>query len=232
MLPDRRATPWVLATLAGTALVAAAQEHTLLASISTTLALAVLAAWGAQVPLDAIRERRRVDKEARSKELFELFAELFNMELSDGEHGRPDAEVKGRYGKLREQLLLHGDADVITAYNRWQSIGWLETAQRDGGAAYLQMEQLVRALRASIGHDDRRVAEGNLLSLILTPKAKEEMRRRTILIQRSVRRRKMKRGARWVVLICAGLVTWWLVGWPTMDTLNEILGAMTNGESP
>lgn len=129
----------------------------------------------AVVGLFGVLWQQRRSEEARLREahrnrMTPVYDDLLKMFLDNlGSGGGIDAEAEDFMKDLKgRQLLLGASTEMIRAFNDWQRS--TVTAQADGNpmSAIFAWEDLLRAIRRDLGHNDADLQRGELLRVFIT----------------------------------------------------------------
>lgn len=129
----------------------------------------------AVVGLFGVLWQQRRSEEARLREahrnrMTPVYDDLLKMFLDNlGSGGGIDAEAEDFMKDLKgRQLLLGASTEMIRAFNDWQRS--TATAQADSNAmsAIFAWEDLLRAIRRDLGHNDADLQRGELLRVFIT----------------------------------------------------------------
>lgn len=166
--------PWLVIVSGACLSMGLAWGQDTLPTIILGLTVAALAYHGARAPLYSVRERNEAEARNKRAELCEepvgKIIDLLDEMLASG--GRvPNREVLKRAKVIRKLLLGKADAKLL--------IAWDQFLERTGGnqsaiEAVMAGEDLFRALRKSIGHDDTELPFGFVTSIYLNPEDKRK----------------------------------------------------------
>ena len=168
------ALPW-LVIVSGACLSAwLAWDQDTLPAIILGLTVASLAFYGARAPLYSVRERNEAEARNKRAELCgepvkEIFDLLDKMLASEGRVS--NREILKRVKRIRKLLIVKADAELL--------ISWEEFIEATGGnQSEIEIikagEDLYRALRKSIGHDDSKLPFGLVTAIYLKPEDKHK----------------------------------------------------------
>ena len=164
--------------------------NTGLSAIATTLAGLCVAMLAAREPLKAIEARNKAAMRRSANALYAEIAGMFEIFLRGG----LAKDHKETFEAINRKLMLHGDAQVINAFADFTAPKTIARMERQPYTGMLEVEKLYRALRASVGFDDRALPAGRIIGLYLDMDAKAKLRRELSIAR-------WKRGVRVVGLI-------------------------------
>jgi hypothetical protein len=89
-------------------------------------------------------------------------------QLSDEAGEEPSEDLLNFMKDLkRRQLLLSAPSNMIQAFNKWELETGAAQARSDQVAAVFAWEEMLRAIRRDLGHDDPDLPRGELLRVFL-----------------------------------------------------------------
>jgi hypothetical protein len=84
---------------------------------------------------------------------------------------KPDEEREAFFKELSTNLILHGPTQVVMAWNAWQ-----RAVDPAGPATFIAWEDVLRAIRQDLGHDNSALQRGDLLRLFVNEDDDDESR--------------------------------------------------------
>jgi hypothetical protein len=119
------------------------------------------------------QQRRSEDarlREAHRNRMTPVYDDLVKMFLGSlGSGGGIDAEAEDFMKDLKgRQLLLGASTEMIQAFNDWQRSAVVAQEADDSMAAIYAYEDLLRAIRRDLGHNDAELRRGELLRVFIT----------------------------------------------------------------
>ena len=166
--------PWLVIVSGACLSIWLAWGQDTLPAIILGLTVASLAFHGARAPLYSVRERNEAEARNKRAELCEepvrkIFDLLDKMLASEGKVS--DREVLKSVKIIRKLLIVKADAELLIAWDRFnEAIGH----NRSEIEVIKASEDLFRALRKSIGHDDRELPFGFVTAIYLKPEDKHK----------------------------------------------------------
>lgn len=169
-----KAFPWILIVSGAGLSIFMAWEQDTLPAIVLGLTVALFAYCGARAPLYSVRERNEIEARNKRAELCEepvreIFDLLDRMISSKG--NVPERGIVKSVEKIRKLLIVKADADLIMA---WEQFLKLTGENRSELEVIRAGEDLFRALRRSIGHDDSKLPFGLVTAIYLKPEDKHK----------------------------------------------------------
>lgn len=117
-----------------------------------------------QAEMARVREAHRDRMGPIYDKLLGVMAKLFT---SEGRPLGPEDQTFFRDLKAKE-LMLGASSEMIRAYNAWQRDTMKANDEGNNGAAILAYEDLIRAIRRDLGHDDTGLPPRELLEVFMT----------------------------------------------------------------
>lgn len=135
----------------------------------TAVILAIVAQYYAGVR--AIQASHFPEKRAAYKLLFDL---LFDL-VKAIKVGKPmsDQKLASKLLEFNKQLMIWGSYDTIEALRKFEGI----SGQKDVSAKEINfvVDDLLKAARKDLGHDDSAVPEGGIVALLLDAEGREQL---------------------------------------------------------
>lgn len=99
-----------------------------------------------------------------------VYDDLLKMFLANvGSGGGMDADAEDFMKDLKgRQLLLGASTEMLRAFNDWQRSTVTAQGEVDAMAAIFAWEDLLRAIRRDLGHNDADLQRGELLRVFIT----------------------------------------------------------------
>ena len=167
-----QAIGWVLVVgLGGLALWAFIEAVQAEPAIVGSIATAALAAAG------VVWQQRRVESErlaeARRKRMAPMYESLLGFVMKGGHNGpsgEPPEDLATFMKDLKgRQLLLGASSEMIQAFNRWQADTQAAEKSKDQVLGAVEAyEDLLRAIRKDLGHDDSKLPKWDLLRIFIS----------------------------------------------------------------
>jgi hypothetical protein len=138
------------------------KEPALVGSLLTAASAVVAVGWSRNL------DRKAEAEQARREQMWPRYAELIERVRTATEEQDPEESAKF-WKDLATALILYAPPAVIDAQLRlsrhFLAIADPTVPERE---AMLLLDRLYRAIRADLGHDDKKLAQGNLLRLYIT----------------------------------------------------------------
>lgn len=134
--------------------------------------VAGLAALGG-ILLSQYMARRATVAEDIRKQKVEVYKEFLTFAFrlfqgtSDKGEELSEAEIQGFFWGWTPKLLMWGPDPVVNTYVAWKNI-YTENTNINPATAVIAFEQLLFALRADVGHLNKGLEQGDILSLFIT----------------------------------------------------------------
>jgi hypothetical protein len=159
---------WIVAlAIAGLAIWAFVEAVRAEPAVVGSVATAVVGVYGV-VWQQRQAERSRL-REAHRDRMTPVYDDLLKLVLqSMDQHRRSEAKAENFMRDLKaRQLLLGASSEMIRAFNEWEAATEAARKAKDDIAAVLAWEDLLRAIRADLGHDDSDLGRGELLRVFM-----------------------------------------------------------------
>lgn len=113
-------------------------------------------------------ERSRL-REAHRNRMTPVYDDLLKLVLqSMDKRRRSEAKTETFMRDLKgRQLLLGASSEMIRAFNQWEAATEAAHKAKDDMAAVFAWEDLLRAIRTDLGHDDSDLDRGELLRIFM-----------------------------------------------------------------
>lgn len=108
-------------------------------------------------------------REAHRGRMMPVYHELLKLVWEQaGQNREPSEEVVEFMRDLKSrQLVLGAPKDMIQAFNRWEREAKVAQENGDNVALVVAWEDLLRAMRRDLGHDDSDLSQGELMRVFI-----------------------------------------------------------------
>ncbi|WP_339322142.1 hypothetical protein [Paenibacillus sp. FSL W8-0194] len=130
----------------------------------TTFIVAVMT-----ITLGKYLERRMIiDKEMREKKI-PVYNELidFMFDLMDNPHSKTPVEMNDFIKDFTKKILVWGSDEVIIQWSNYRNISKRKEEANDPNIILKELEKLLLTIRKDVGHKNKNLKEGILLSMFL-----------------------------------------------------------------
>lgn len=152
--------------LIGWAFVEAVQAQPAVVGSVATAALAVAGVVWQQRKSE--KARLREAHRDRMTPIYEELLSIVRRAAENGSSGPSEEMVEFIKDFKSRQLLLGAPSEMITAFNAWEATATKAKEQKDDVSMVLAWEQLLRAIRRDLGHDDSKLPPRELLRVFMS----------------------------------------------------------------
>jgi hypothetical protein len=120
-----------------------------------------------------INSRHFIEKKNAYMRLVDLIFDLFKSVKGEGEV--PESEMMNRLFDFKRELMVWGDGAVIDALSLYETRSADLAGQGDLSESLLVVDDLLRAIRRDLGHNDSGLKRGSLVGLLLISDDREKL---------------------------------------------------------